>query len=83
MSLKLAASDGVKVFSLQAPRAQPAWVTEKKKRELRKDDEYNRRCGRSPRAPPCSRGRGRAGGLLRSGIWAPLLPERFFGAAFW
>ena len=45
MSLKLSQPDGVKTYTLTASKAVPNWLTEKKKRELRKDEEYNRRCG--------------------------------------
>lgn len=34
------------VYTISGGKAVPSWLSEKKKRALRKDEEYNRRCGR-------------------------------------
>lgn len=45
MSLKVAAADGVKVYSISAAKSLPDWEKEKGKtrRALKRDDEYRRR----------------------------------------
>uniref|UniRef100_A0A1D2A8K0 Uncharacterized protein n=1 Tax=Auxenochlorella protothecoides TaxID=3075 RepID=A0A1D2A8K0_AUXPR len=43
MSLRFAAPDGVKVYTVAGGKNLPTWVSDKKKRSLRKDEDYNRR----------------------------------------
>eukprot|EP00878_Enallax_costatus_P035276 GHUV01039292.1.p1 GENE.GHUV01039292.1~~GHUV01039292.1.p1 ORF type:complete len:189 (+),score=7.13 GHUV01039292.1:683-1249(+) len=43
MALKLSAPDGVKVYTVGSGKSMPAWLSETKKRALRKDEEYRRR----------------------------------------
>ncbi|KAA6424642.1 MAG: nucleolar 10-like [Trebouxia sp. A1-2] len=40
--MKVSAPDGVKVYNVSSGRSLPAWLSEKKKRSLRKDEEYRR-----------------------------------------
>ncbi|KIZ02919.1 Nucleolar protein 10 [Monoraphidium neglectum] len=43
MAMKVSASDGVKVYHVTSGKALPAWLSEAKKRALRRDEEYRRR----------------------------------------
>ncbi|PSC72487.1 Nucleolar 10 [Micractinium conductrix] len=43
MSLKVQAPDGVKVYTVSGGKNIPAWLSDKKKKALRKDEEYRRR----------------------------------------
>eukprot|EP00873_Tetraselmis_striata_P029749 jgi/Tetstr1/450013/TSEL_037060.t1 len=43
MSLKVSASDGVKVYNVSTSKKLPDWLSNKKKRSLRKDEEFRRR----------------------------------------
>ncbi|KAI7845268.1 hypothetical protein COHA_001310 [Chlorella ohadii] len=43
MALKVSAPDGVKVYTVSGGKNIPAWLSDKKKKALRKDEEYRRR----------------------------------------
>ncbi|KAK3245059.1 hypothetical protein CYMTET_45354, partial [Cymbomonas tetramitiformis] len=42
-SLKVSAPNGIKVYNIAAGKTIPAWLSDKAKRNFRKDEEYNRR----------------------------------------
>lgn len=43
MALRVTASDGVKVYNVTAGKTLPQWLSEEKKRGLRKNEDYLRR----------------------------------------
>eukprot|EP00879_Flechtneria_rotunda_P026207 GHRR01027931.1.p1 GENE.GHRR01027931.1~~GHRR01027931.1.p1 ORF type:complete len:211 (+),score=60.47 GHRR01027931.1:629-1261(+) len=43
MALKVSAPDGIKVYTVSSGKSMPAWLSEAKKRALRKDEDYRRR----------------------------------------
>ncbi|KAK9820064.1 hypothetical protein WJX72_005625 [[Myrmecia] bisecta] len=43
MALKVSAPDGVKVYNVSSGKSLPQWLSESKKRSLRKDENYRRR----------------------------------------
>ncbi|KAJ9505120.1 hypothetical protein QJQ45_009472 [Haematococcus lacustris] len=43
MSMRVSASDGVKVYNICSGKAVPQWLSESKKKSLKKNEEYRRR----------------------------------------